>query len=272
MHGQARGLAFVEQSIIAYVGALAAPVVIWALVAAGSWRTVAMVGWLSVVVCVIAYRNVVFAPPPPSVAGRSGRLPASYWAFWSALSAIVAAEFAVLVWAPTFLENERGLSREAAVLAAAIFPTGMILGRCMGVLLLRRFVEAQIVLPSLGLAGFGFCLFWGIPVPLAAYIGLFLTGLGIANLYPAALTLAMDAAGSATSAAAARTPLSAGIAIIGAPLLMGALADVVGMRAAYVVLPAFLALAVACFVVGRPGLAARKMGSSAEIVSPEVVR
>ncbi len=272
IHGRSRGLAFVEQSIIAYVGALAAPVIIWALVASGSWRTVAMVGWLSVVVCVIAYRNVVFAPPPQGVAGRGGRLPASYWAYWSALSAIVAAEFAVLVWASTFLESERGLSREAAVLAAAIFPTGMILGRCTGVLLLRHFVEAQVVLPSIGLAGFGFCLFWGIPFPIAAFIGLFLTGVGIANLYPAVLTLAMDAAGSATSAAAARTPLSAGIAIIGAPLVMGTLADIVGMRAAYVVLPGFLALAVACFLMGRRTVPARKMGSSSEIVSPEVVR
>jgi fucose permease len=73
--------------------------------------------------------------------------------------------------------------------------------------------------------------------------GLFLTGLGIANLYPITLSLALGLAPGRSDTASARATLAVGTAIMLAPLALGALADALGLQAAHAVVPALLALA-----------------------------
>lgn len=63
--------------------------------------------------------------------------------------------------------------------------------------------------------------------------GLFLTGLGVANLYPLILSLAIGAANGNTVQAGARATLASGTAILALPLALGRFADMLGIRAAY---------------------------------------
>ena len=57
--------------------------------------------------------------------------------------------------------------------------------------------------------------------------------LGVASLYPLILSLAIGAAGHKTVQASARATLASGSAILTLPLVLGPLADAIGIRPAY---------------------------------------
>jgi fucose permease len=71
-------------------------------------------------------------------------------------------------------------------------------------------------------------------------IGLFVTGLGVASLYPLILSLAIGVASDNTVQASARATLASGTAILALPLALGRLADVVGIWQAYGVVAVLL--------------------------------
>ena len=86
---------------------------------------------------------------------------------------------------------------------------------------------------SILLASLGFLIFWRTENVVLGLSGLFLTGLGVANLYPLILSLAIGAANGNTVQAGARATLASGTAILALPLALGRLADAAGIRSAY---------------------------------------
>src|SRR4029453_18555992 len=99
--------------------------------------------------------------------------------------------------------------------------------------LVQHFSPRAVVTISIILAGVGFLLFWRTENTLIGLSGLFLTGLGVANLYPLILSLALSTANGNTVQAGARAPLASGAAILALPLILGSFADAVGIRLAY---------------------------------------
>jgi cyanate permease len=97
-------------------------------------------------------------------------------------------------------------------------------------------------------AGFG--LFWLAGRPVAAIAGLFLCGLGIANLYPLSLALTLAAARGNGDTANARTQLLGGVLVITAPYLLGSLADHLGLHAAFTVEPVLIGACAILLVAG----------------------
>jgi fucose permease len=87
----------------------------------------------------------------------------------------------------------------------------------------------------------GFALLWAVDQPVVALAGLLVAGLGIALLYPVTLAEALAAWPGEPDRAAARCALASGLAIGAAPLLLGALADALGLRAAILLTPVLLA-------------------------------
>jgi fucose permease len=84
---------------------------------------------------------------------------------------------------------------------------------------------------------------------------------GLANLYPLTVSLALGTASDRSEKAGARLSLASGTAILVAPFLLGALADAVGIRAAYTVVPVFLVSALVASRLGQR-LAVVQMGAS----------
>jgi fucose permease len=80
---------------------------------------------------------------------------------------------------------------------------------------------------------------------LSAITGLFLTGVGIAPIYPLTLALAVQAAGPLAALASARTTLASGGAILIMPALLGGAADLIGLREATLIVPLLVVLALA---------------------------
>jgi fucose permease len=141
-----------------------------------------------------------------------------------------------------------GLAKANAAQAVSLFLAAMIVGRVLGSRLVQRFSTRAVVSISIIVAGIGFLLFWRTETPWIGLSGLFLTGLGVANLYPLLLSLAITAADGNTVQAGARATLASGTAILALPLLLGSFADSVGIRLAYSVV---LLLLVCVFLISQ---------------------
>jgi len=86
----------------------------------------------------------------------------------------------------------------------------------------------------------GFAVFWTAPGIALAAAGLVVMGTGVALLYPLSLARVVAAWPDRPDGAAARAGLASGVAIGVSPLVLAALADLVGLRTAYVLVPCIL--------------------------------
>lgn len=113
---------------------------------------------------------------------------------------------------------------------------GILAGRAAAVWLTRRAGRTVLLLwASLVVTAAGFLLFWLADLPVLAITGLFVCGIGVANLYPLSLALALATASDNGDAAQAAVQLLGGGFVIVAPFLLGSLADHVGLHAAFAV-------------------------------------
>ena len=95
-------------------------------------------------------------------------------------------------------------------------------------------------------------LFWGTGAPLASLAGLAVTGLGVAMLFPLSLSFAMASAPGLSEKASARASLAGGIAVLFAPYALATLADAIGVRAGFLIVPALIAAALTLTLRARP--------------------
>jgi MFS family permease len=79
---------------------------------------------------------------------------------------------------------------------------------------------------------------------LAALSGLLFAGLGVALLYPVSISALVAAMPDRPAVATARASLASGVAVTFAPLLLAALSDSLGLRTAYLLVPALLLVVV----------------------------
>ena len=239
-HGQQRASALSESNVIASLVATAAPLLVgWFVRVGGDWRlALGLVAAAPLFLYVLLGRGAALGSLAPSedLLQPVQPLKIQFWIYWVALVLAVSIEFCMISWSADFLETVRGMLKVDAAQAVSLFFVAMILGRMAGSRLVHYFPISNVVTVSTLVAGFGFLLFWQAGGVLLALCGLFISGLGIASLYPLILSLAIGAAGNNTVQASARATLASGLAILTLPLLLGRLADAVGIGLAYGVL------------------------------------
>ena len=245
-YGNLRAVALSEANVAASLSGACAPMVVSLFVKLHlGWRG-ALVAMLFVVALLwMIFKNARFPEAALAAKEQSSKrpkLPRRYWAWWSVLVLGVAVEFCIIFWCATFLEVERGLPRATAAFSVSIFLAAMVIGRLGGSMLSHRFSSHQILLGSVIVSLFGFALHWGSHVLGLVLFGLFLAGVGVANLYPQLLSLAVGSAGALTDMASARASLASGTAILSLPLLLGAFADFFGLGRAYAIVIVLLVL------------------------------
>jgi predicted MFS family arabinose efflux permease len=270
-HQGAAGPASISQANALSAGlGLTAPLVIGAAIAAGfGWRAGLLVTLL-LCVAVVAVFGRVRVPASEAMCTDSApgsRLPRRYWWAWAVLVACIAVEFCLTFWAPDLLRSRVGLSPGAAAAGVTVIVAGMLAGRVAGGRLALRIRPDQLLLGSLAVAGAGFGIFWLSTSPVPAFAGLFVAGLGIALLFPLGVALAIAASQGRPDLATARGGLAAGLAIGSGPFALGALADLVGTRAAFLLVPVLLALA-AVFVPLARTLTPLPVGAASTKGSP----
>jgi fucose permease len=163
---------------------------------------------------------------------------------------VVGVEFSLIFWGADFL-TAAGLDVGAAATTVSLFLWGMVAGRIVGRQVAQRLAAERLLPVALGISAAGFLLYWLAPLLPLTIIGLFVAGLGVANLFPVAAALALGAAPGLTNEGGARLSFASGAAILGAPLLLGALADAVGISLAYSIVPMFMAGAFISSWLGR---------------------
>jgi predicted MFS family arabinose efflux permease len=255
-HGSRRDRALTEANVGAGASAVFAPLVLGALAASTlGWRATFALPAVVLAVLYLRYRHEPLpVAPRPHTAGTAGGLPAACWLF-AVLTAVGSAiEFCLVYFGPQMLLGT-GLSAAAASTALGSNFLGILIGRLAGARLTRRPGRGVTLLyASLVLTAASFGLFWLTDRPALAVLGLFLCGVGIANLYPLALALTLEAAGELQDRANARSQLIVGVVAAVSPYLLGTLADRHGLTTAFALEPALIGIG---FLVLWGGLRAR---------------
>jgi fucose permease len=251
-HGEMRAVALSEGNMISsLVASCAALMVGWSANLTGNWRWALGILAVAPIFIFPAFRrgasSTVTSPREEPVQSNQP-LPGLFWVYWTALVLAVSVEFCMIFWSADYLENVLGMLKANAAQAVSLFLAAMIVGRMAGSRLVQRFSTRSVVMISTLIASIGFLIFWRTENALAGLMGLFLTGLGVANLYPLILSLTIGAANGDTVQASARTTLASGTAILALPLALGRLADAVGIRSAY---SAVLFLLIGVFLISQ---------------------
>ena len=148
-----------------------------------------------------------------------------------ALAALVA-EGSVGDWSAIYLKEYQGADTQTAAIALTVFALAMAIMRFAGDHLVHRFGPFTILQASGLLAATGLTTALLASSPAIAILGYGISGLGIAVLFPVALSIAPRFSGhSPSSSIAAVATLGYGGFLIGPPLI-GLLADQVGLQLA----------------------------------------
>jgi len=196
-----------------------APLLLAALAdTAATWRVAMVAPVIVVVVAWLVYRDVRLPDFPPRL-GLSGSqgvfgqssLPKSYWMLAALVALGTGIEFCLIYFGAELLVRSQHLSTSDGGAALSLFYAGLLVGRMVGGRLTRRPGQAGLlVLLSLAVVTSGFAVLWLVPVLVAALIGLFVAGLGVANLYPLSAALALATAPGRADIANARMQLVGG--------------------------------------------------------------
>jgi predicted MFS family arabinose efflux permease len=263
-HAERRSIALTEANVAASLSTTVTPLVIGGLQSTGlGWRMIPiLVVFFLTVLALTFYRQAIPDRPvaPTQSTEEQGRLPVAFWLYWVVLFFVVAVEMSVVVWATDYLDSVAGLSRTNAVLGFSAFPAAMLVGRIAGSRLTRRWSSLTLLLIALGITLAGFPLFWLARLPALNILGLFITGLGIANMYPLTISIAIGLARDQSNLASARISMGVGTALLTAPLLLGWLADRLSLPIAYGMVVVLMAAAFA-IVINSRGVSQRQVSS-----------
>lgn len=259
LHGRSAPIAITEANIIGSLTAAAVPLAIGLLEGSGSdwrWALLIVVGlWLGL----FALQGRTPVPDPPAIKrGAEGRLPLNVRMYLLIIFVAGGVEWGGWLFAADYLIIRAGLDAATAAGMVALFPLGAVTGRVILSRLLR-YRPPQAMLPYTMLCALvGFPLLYAPSTLIVQGAGLFLMGMGAAGFFPLAVATVAVTAGPLVSKASARVPMASGTAILIYPLLLGALADALGLEIAYLIVPALTAATLALILFAN-GLSARQL-------------
>jgi MFS family permease len=156
-------------------------------------------------------------------------------------------------WSAVQLERY-GTSHGVAAMGVAAFMAGMLGGRLVGDWLTDRLGGARVLRLGTALVAAGIVIGVLAGHPAAFLAGLLLAGLGAAGFFPLAFSAAARTPGVSPGAGAATVSLAARIGFLAEPVLMGAAAEVIGLRWAFGLVAAVaVGLAIAAPRIVPPG-------------------
>ena len=250
-HGEHRAVALAEANTAAGVAylLLIGSLSVAAVVDAG-WR-VALLASLVVPELAFSRNRRLVIEAPQQAHGTLGRLPPVFWVATAVLFCATAAEWCITAWGATYVEDATGVTTDTAVALMGGYFGGVVAGRLLGSRLARRHEPSLLLALALAVAATGFALLWPATTAAPALAGLALLGIGLGNLFPMAVSLAVALAPGLAALASGRAVATASSAVLVAPLTVGTLADATSLGTALGIVPVLLVLAAAGLAVVR---------------------
>jgi MFS family permease len=168
-------------------------------------------------------------------------------------------EGAAADWIALYLTDERGTTESVAALGYATFALAMAAARFSGTAVIDRLGRSRAVLISGVLATAGVITTLAVPGVGGALVGILMWGLGVALVFPAAMSAGGETPGRAADGIAAVATIGYGGFLLGPPLI-GLLANEIGLGTALWLLTA-MGVAIA---VLSPAVAPRRTTAPAE--------
>lgn len=257
-HNGAFGPAMLSTGNAAAAGVgLLTPLAIGAATAVGwTWRAamVLVVPFAVAAVILITRQRAVpaYAAVPIGIARFSFRgLPQAYWLAAVAVVCAVAIEFCMITWTPDLLTLRTGMDPATASGSVSAVVGGMAAGRLLVGALARHRPPLALFLIGVAVTAAGWALTWMSTSPVAAVAALLVVGLGVAGQYPLGAAMVITLSGGQPDRAIAVMAIGVGLASGLGPFVLGALADQVGVRAAFLVVPAFCLAAAAAITAAQ---------------------
>jgi MFS family permease len=189
---------------------------------------------------------------PQAALTATDRLPRRFWVAMVALFAAAGSEFAINFWGSPLIQIQTGAETSAATAAMSASVAGIAVGRTAGSRVTHRLGAHRMLIGGFVLTMVGFAILWlATSLPLAI-LGLFVAGLGLATLFPLVIDRGLVLSGGQPERAMARASVVLGLAIGGAPFLLGALGSVVPVSTAMLLVPLIAALGVVGVLGSRP--------------------
>jgi MFS family permease len=254
-HGDDRDAVMAVVNVFPMLAALGLPLAVAVALALDvGWRPV--LGVPAVVTGVVAAVLVAGAAMPGFSAPASAAGTARWWRVgpvrrrWLTLAAGTLVDVGLGLWAASLLREVGGASEAAAAGLVAVLFTAMAVSRALTAGLARRFGAGPVLVGGLAVALVGFGPLLVGPGLVGRVVGLGVIGLGIAPLYPLAVSRLFDA-GLGSARASVAGALASGVGITVGPILLGVLGDAVGLRWASAVLPVVLVGVLVAAAEGR---------------------
>jgi predicted MFS family arabinose efflux permease len=254
-HGDAAAAALSEANAVSSAAAVAGPLCVGAAIGLG-------IGWRAGFLALPLAAAVALAPLTRRLAPAGH--PAEGWrsahreqerasgetgdgpilGAWFNLLLAISVEFCVVFWAPEALSARHDAGAGMAAALAGLFVLGMAVVRAGSARMLAGRDPHRVTAVSSLVAVAGFAAFWAGPDLFLAGLGLVVLGGGVALLYPVTVASVVSAWPSRPDAAAGRAALASALAVGAAPLALATVAEVVGLRPAYLLVPVLLGLLV----------------------------
>jgi MFS family permease len=258
-HGEHRATAFAAVNGAPGLAGVAFSLVVGAALALHwSWRP----PYLILTAVIVAALTVVAWPVTVPESTRHGEFTLAHlrdrdvFIPWLHIINAVFSEFAIGVWAATYLKEVGHASGGLAAALAGVFGVMMFLSRLVMPVFVRLFGEATVAVGFIT-TGVGAVMMFMAPGLMPRVLGLTIVGLGGAPLYPLTVDKLYASAEWKIDSISlgAICILASGTAVTLGPLTMGVLADAVGLRSALLIVPAACALGA---ITQRPALARRR--------------
>lgn len=189
-------------------------------------------------------RSAIATEHIPDVNGpQKGSLSRKFWISWVGFIACISSEFATTFWAAALLRDRVGSSAAISTVCIVAVGGGMGLGRWFGPHVLKR-LPLDTQLKTVMLTQFlGFATLWISHTLWISLIALLMVGLGLSMQFALASMRLIGLSDGRPDLAIGRSGLAAGLAIGGAPFLLGVLGDHLGISRAYLMVPVLIAIA-----------------------------
>jgi MFS family permease len=244
-HGARAPAALGEANALSSAASVAGPLAVAAgIVVLGDWR----VGYLLLpLVAIVLLAPRIEASPLTDhpadlheLRAAAGLPPGPMLGRWITLLLSISVEFCMVFWVADALNAWHGAGAGLGAAATGLFVAGMAAGRTGSQRLIGDRHPLRVTSASAAVALAGFAVFWSAADIAVAAVGLVVMGAGVALLYPLSLARVVAAWPDRPDGAAARAGLASGVAIGVSPLVLAALADVVGLRTAFLLVPGIL--------------------------------